>query len=237
MTTLNEKLAKVMAIKDETEQVRSLEELCRSHFEDLPLPGESKLFDQAMWHACQYASLSKADEAILKRVTERLIGATVAEKAANVVSVAAKVKNQLVFELKDLVGAARETAVATWQDMLAGNQWQQMVPAGATRGVGAQLVSLGTFEREVDNVRVQMNLGWLVDDNNLRLLLQAKDEEDNAISDVEVRIMESDRGMVFSRKTNEDGAMVAPSVKVGPGQYQIQVYFDDKVVETPFFRI
>ncbi len=41
MTTLNEKLAKVMAIKDETEMVRSLEEFCRSHFEDLPLPGES----------------------------------------------------------------------------------------------------------------------------------------------------------------------------------------------------
>jgi hypothetical protein len=237
MTTLNEKLAKVMAIQDETELVRSLEEFCRSHFEDLPLPGESKLFDQAMWNACQFGSLTKGDEAIVKRVTERLIGSTVAEKAANLVSAATQATDKAVFQLKDLIGQARETAVATWQDMLAVGQWQQMVPAGATRGVGAQLVSLGTFERQVDHVRVQMNLGWLVDDNNLRLLLQAKDDDDNAISDVEVRIMESDRGMVFSRKTNEDGAMVAPSVKVGPGQYQIQVFFTDKVVETPFFRI
>jgi hypothetical protein len=237
MTTLNEKLAKVMAIKDEAELVRSLEDLCRSHFEDLPLPGESKLFDQAMWNACQYTPLSKGDEAIVKRVTDRLVASTVAEKAGDMVAAAAKVKDTLVFELKDLIGAARETAVSAWQDMLAAGQWQQMVPAGATRGVGAQLVSLGTFERQVDHVRVQMNLGWLVDDNNLRLLLQAKDEEENAISDVEVRIMESERGMVFSRKTNEDGAMVAPSVKVGPGQYQIQVFFTDKVVETPFFRI
>jgi hypothetical protein len=237
MTTLNEKLAKVMAIKNETELVRSLEEFCRSHFEDLPLPGESKLFDQAMWNACQFAPLTLGDQAIVKRVTERLITSTIAEKAANIVSAANQATDKAVFHLKDLIGQARETAVATWQDMLAVGQWQQMVPAGATRGVGAQLVSLGTFERHEDNVRIQMNLGWLVDDNNLRLLLQAKDEEDNAISDVEVRIMETDRGMVFSRKTNEDGAMVAPSVKVGPGQYQIQVFFTDKVVETPFFRI
>ncbi|MBS1989112.1 MAG: hypothetical protein JSS83_01270 [Cyanobacteria bacterium SZAS LIN-3] len=239
MTTLNEKLAKVMAITDETEQLKCLHEFCRSHFEDLPLPGESKLFDQAMWNACQFGTLSKGDEAIVKRVTDRMIASTVTvgEKAANLVSAAAGATDKAVFMLKDLVGQARETAVATWQDMLAANSWQQMVPAGATRGVGAQLVSLGTFERQVDHVRVQMNLGWLVDDNNLRLLLQAKDEEDNAISDVEVRIMETERGMVFSRKTNEDGAMVAPSVKVGPGQYQIQVFFTDKVVETPFFRI
>jgi hypothetical protein len=243
MTTLNEKLAKVMAIKDETEMVRSLEEFCRSHFEDLPLPGESKLFDEVMWNASQFGTLSIGDQAIVQRVTDRMVASTVtladkaSEKAGNLVVAASQATDSAVFKLKDLIGQARETAVNTWQDMLFASQWTQMVPAGATRGVGAQLVSLGTFERQVDHVRVQMNLGWLVDDNNLRLLLQAKDDDDNAISDIEVRIMETDRGMVFSRKTNEDGAMVAPSVKVGPGQYQIQVYFDDKVVETPFFRI
>src|ERR1700679_3753823 len=163
MTTLNEKLAQVMAIQDETELVRSLEEFCRSHFEDLPLPGESKLFDQAMWNACQYGVLSAGDQGIVKRVTGRLIGSTLAEKAGNVVAAASQATDKAVFQLKDLIGQARENAVATWQDMLAAGQWQQMVPAGATRGVGAQLVSLGTFERQVDHVRVQMNLGWLVD--------------------------------------------------------------------------
>ena len=80
-------------------------------------------------------------------------------------------------------------------------------------------------------------MGWLVDDDNLRLLLQAKDKDQNAIPEVEIKIFESDRGVVFARKTNQDGAMVAPSVKVGPGQYQIQVFYDDKVLETPFFRV
>ena len=68
-------------------------------------------------------------------------------------------------------------------------------------------------------------------------MLQAKDVDDKALADVEVRINESERGTVFSRKTNEDGSVVAPAVKVGPGEYQIQVFWTDKVVETPFFRI
>jgi len=67
--------------------------------------------------------------------------------------------------------------------------------------------------------------------------VQAKDETNNAISDVEMRITEVERGVVFSRKTNQDGAVVAPSVQVGPGQYQIQVIFMDKTIETPFFKI
>lgn len=242
MTTLNDKLAqlaKAMADGDESVSAQSFEKFCQENFQDLPLPGENKMFDQAMWTASQYATLSKGDQAIVKKVTGKMLEAIdpVKVKIAETVSSVAKAGEKSVFALRDLVGNARNAAADVWQDLLAGQQWNQMVPAGATRGVGAQLVSLGTFERTVDDVRIQVNLGWLVDDNNLRVLLQAKDAEENAIPEVEVRITESDRGVVFSRMTNQDGAMVAPAVKVGPGQYQIQVFWADQIVETPFFRI
>lgn len=225
MTTLNDKLTKVMEIDDERECALAFETFCRENFDELPLPGENTLFDRAMWSASEFMKLSKQDEAIVLRVTERLIGQT---------SVATE---KVVLKLKDLVGATRDAAINTWQDMLSAMQWQQMVPAGAMRGVGSQLVSLGTFEKELNDAKIQVNLGWLVDKDQLRLLMQAKDVDENALADVEVRITETDRGVVFSRKTNQDGAVVAPAVKVGPGEYQIQVFWTDKVVETPFFRI
>lgn len=226
MTTLNDKLKQVLAIKDESEAARSFEKFCQENFHDLPLPGENSMFDRAMWTASQFLSLSKADEEVVKRVTNKL-ESRYKEEA----------REEIVFHLKDLLGQARDTAIGTWQEMLGAMSWQQMVPAGATRGVGTQLVSLGTFEKQEGDVKIQVNLGWMVDQNNLRLLLQAKDASENAISDVEVRVTESDRGIVYSSKTNEDGAVVAPAVKITPGQYQIQVYWDDKVVETPFFRV
>lgn len=226
MTTLNDKLKQVLAIKDESEAARSFEKFCQENFHDLPLPGENSMFDRAMWTASQFLSLSKSDEEVVKRVTNKL-ESKYKEEA----------REEIVFHLKDLLGQARDTAIGTWQDMLGAMSWQQMVPAGATRGVGTQLVSLGTFEKQEGDVKIQVNLGWMVDQNNLRLLLQAKDASENAISDVEVRVTESDRGIVYSSKTNEDGAVVAPAVKITPGQYQIQVYWDDKVVETPFFRV
>ncbi len=238
MTTLNDKLAqltKAMANGDESACALSFEKFCQENFQELPLPGENKLFDQAMWTASQFMPLTKKDEAIVKRVTGNMLEAISPVTVAVAQATAATEKS--VFALRDLVGQARESAAAVWQDMLSAQQWQQMVPAGATRGVGAQLVSMGTFERTIDDVRIQVNLGWLIDENNLRVLLQAKDKDENAIPEVEVRINEQDRGVVFSRMTNQDGAMVAPSVKVGPGQYQIQVYWSDKVIETPFFRI
>lgn len=225
MNTLNEKLAKVLSIKDEAECARSFEKFCQENFDILPLPGENPQFDRAMWNASSFSTLSKGDEAIVKRVTTRLA----AEEA-----VATK---PAVLALKELVGATKEAAISTWQDMLAAMQWQQMVPAGAMRGVGTQLVSLGTFERIVDDATIQVNLGWLVDKDQLRVLMQAKDGERNAMADVEVRVTETERGVVFSRKSNQDGSVVAPSVQVGPGQYQIQVIWLDNIVETPFFRI
>ncbi|HEY9676676.1 MAG TPA: hypothetical protein V6C76_01645 [Drouetiella sp.] len=225
MNTLNEKLDKVLSIGDERECAESFEKFCAENFNDLPLPGENSKFDGAMWNASQFHALSKTDEAIIKRVTDKLLGEQV-----DVAKVA-------VMKLKDMVGSTKEAAINTWQDMLAAMAWQQMVPAGALRGVGAQLVGMGTFQKTVDDANFQINLGWHVDTDQLRILLQAKDGEENALSNVEMRITEADRGVVFSRKTNEDGSVVAPSVKVGPGQYQIQVFWSDKVIETPFFRI
>lgn len=225
MNTLNEKLDKVLSISDEKKCAESFEKFCAENFNDLPLPGENTKFDGAMWAASQFRALSKTDEAIIKRVTDKLLGEQV------------DVVKEVVVKLRDMVGNTKEAAINTWQDMLAAMAWQQMVPAGALRGVGAQLVGLGTFQKTIDDANIQINLGWHVDTDQLRILLQAKDNDENALPNVEMRINEVDRGVVFSRKTNEDGSVVAPSVKVGPGQYQIQVFFDDKVVETPFFRI
>jgi len=224
MNTLNEKLAKVLSISDERECAESFEKFCAENFENLPLPGENRMFDRAMWNASQYHTLSKKDAAIVKRVTGKLMGEGEAAKAQ-------------VLKLQELVGGTKQKAIDTWQEMLAAMSWQQMVPAGAMRGVGAQLVGLGTFQKNIDDANIQINLGWHVDTDQLRVLMQAKDSAENAIADVEMRIMESERGVVFTRKTNEDGSVVAPSVKVGPGKYQIQVIWLDKVVETPFFRI
>lgn len=235
MTTLNDKLKQVLAAPSESECAKSFEKFCQENFNDLPLPGENSMFDRAMWTASQFLALSKNDEEVVKRVTTRLESQLATQ--GSLVTAVSKVKEQAVFHLKDLLGQARDTAIASWQDMLGACAWQQMVPAGATRGVGSQLVSLGTFEKVEGDVKIQVNLGWLVDQNNLRLLLQAKDANEVAMPDVEVRVTESERGVIYSSKTNEDGAVVAPAVKIDPGQYQIQIFWTDKVVETPFFRV
>lgn len=225
MNNAKNKLAKIADKGDELACAEAFAKFLGENAEQMPLPGENKQFDKAMWAASQHMPLSAKDESILKRVTAKLLGEEV------------DVAQAAVLKLKDLVGSTKEAAIATWQDMLAAMSWQQMVPAGALRGVGTQLVSLGTFQRQIDNANIQVNLGWMVDKDQLRILVQAKDDTQTAIADVEMRINESERGVVFSRKTNQDGAVVAPSVPVGPGQYQIQVIFMDKVIETPFFKI
>lgn len=225
MTSFKDELTRVLAIKDEKACAAAFENFCQANAGELPHPGEDTLFDKAMWAASAHLTLSAADQAIVKRVTGRLLGRTV------------DVVDTAVLKLKDLVGSGKEAAVTAWQDMLASMAWQQMVPAGAMRGVGTQMVSLGTIQKELASANIQLNLGWVVDEDQLRILLQAKDAEQNAIPNVEVRIMEADRGAVWSRKTNEDGSMVAPSVAVEPGKYQIQVHFMDEVAETPFFVI
>ncbi len=225
MKSLKQELDKVLSMKDEKACAEAFEKFCRVNAASLPLPGEDTQFDKAMWAASQFMSLSKKDESIVNKVTARMLGEQV-----DVVATA-------VLKLKDLVGNTKEAAIATWQDMLAAMAWQQMVPAGAMRGVGTQSVSLGTFQKQLEDINVQVNLGWLVDQDQLRVLLQAKNAADEAIPEVELRINESDKGVVFSRKTNEDGTVVAPEVKVAPGKYQIQVLWNDVVAETPFFVI
>lgn len=225
MSTLKKELAKILSIKDENACAEAFERFCKKNAAHLPMPGEDTLFDKAMWAASGYMKLSKKDENIVNRVTRQMLGEEV-----DAVKVAA-------LKLRDLVGSAREATSVAWQEMLGAMAWQQMVPAGALRGVGTQIVSLGTFGRQVADANVQVNLGWLVDQDQLRILLQAKDEKNAAMPEVEIRIQELERGVVFARKTNEDGTVVAPNVNVGPGQYRIEVIWADQVAQTPYFKI
>jgi hypothetical protein len=224
MKTLKDELAKVLKGKSETAQAEDFAKFCVKHAASLPMPGVDPEFDRAMWAASEFTALTPKDEKILKRVTAKLLGE--AEKAP------AK-----VLKLKDLIGASKEAAINTWQEMLASMSWQQMVPAGALRGVGTQMVSLGTFQKELGDASIQVNVGWMVEKEHLRILLQARDAEQQNLPDVELRIKEASRGVVYSRMTNEDGAVVAPNVHVGPGQYQIQVVRGDRVAETPYFVV
>lgn len=229
MTTLREELAKVLNASDDAAAADSFLKFCTEHADKLPLPGEDSRFDQAMLVASQYTRLSPRDESILKRVTGKMLSAVSAPIAEHT--------GAAVLKLKDLIGAGKDAAINTWQDMLTAMAWQQMVPAGAMRGVGAQMVSLGTFQKQLADANVQVNIGWLVDKGNLRVLLQAKDVAEEGIQSVELRITEAERGVVFSRATNEDGSVVAPSVHVGPGKYQIQVLYGSDVAETPYFIV
>lgn len=226
MNTLNEKLAKILAISDEAACAKSFETFCRDYEGDLPLPGENKQFDKAMWTVSKFTKLSRQDENILKRVTGKMLE-----------QIAVTESSAVVLQLKDLVGSTKQAAIDTWQALLAAMSWQQMAPAGAMRGVSTQMVSLGTIQRVVDDVTIQVNLGWHVDQDHLRLLMQAKGKQQEAMPDVEIRVTESEGDVVFSRRTNEDGSVVAPNVPVKPGQYKIQVLWSDNVIETPFFRV
>ncbi len=223
MKTPTEELKKILEGNDEVSIAQDVQKFFQRHGDNLPLPGEDTAFDRAMWNASQFVELSPTDEGILSRVTLRLLS-----EAADPVASA-------VLKLRDLVGAGRDAAVGTWQDMLATMSWQQMVPAGALRGVGSRMVSLGTFHQDLDGANLQVNLGWMVDQDQFRILLNAKDEKGAAIPDVELRVKEKDGDVIFTRKTNQDGTVVAPNVKVGPGYYQIEILVGDKVAQTPYF--
>lgn len=225
MNTLKEELAKVLNMSDESAAADAFQKFVTKFAGSLPLPGEDRQFDRLMWKASEFGSLSAKDNAIVKRVTGKMVGEEV------------QVVGAAVFRLKDLIGQGKEAAINTWQDMLGAMQWQQMVPAGALRGVGTQIVSLGTFQKQLAEANIQVNIGWLVDKEHLRILLQAKDANEEAITNVELRIKESTRGVVFSRTTNEDGAVVAPNVHVGPGNYQIEVICGELTAETPYFVV
>jgi len=223
MKTPTEELKKILEGKDEGCIAEDVQKFFQRHGDSLPLPGEDTALDRAMWAASEYVQLSAKDESILSRVTLALLG-----EAADPVA-------STVLKLRDLVGAGRDSAVRTWQDMLAAMAWQQMVPAGALRGVGSRMVSLGTFQQDLSGANIQVNLGWMVDQDQFRILLNAKDSKGAAMSDVELRVKEQERGVVFSRKTNQDGSVVAPAVKVGPGSYQIEILVGDKSAQTPYF--
>ena len=223
MKTPTEELKRILEGQDEGAVADGIRNFFQRHGDSLPLPGEDTALDRAMWAASAYIELSARDESILNKVTLRLLS----ESADPVATT--------VLKLADMVGNGRNIAVAAWQEMLAALSWQQMVPAGALRGVSTRMVSLGTFQQDLCGANLQVNLGWMVDQDQFRILLNAKDINGEALPDVELRVKEQDRGVVFSRKTNQDGSVVAPSVKVGPGSYQIEILVGDKVAQTPYF--
>lgn len=225
MKTAKDELAKILDSGNEDAIAEALQQFFSKYGDNLPLPGEDTAFDRTMWAASQYIRLSSKDEQILSRVTLKLLGERSEQGAAD----------SAILRLRDLVGAGREAAVQTWQDMLAAMAWQQLVPAGALRGVSSRMVSLGTFQQDLDGSNIQVNLGWAVDEDQFRILLNAKDSSGLAMPNVELRVREQSAGVVYSRTTNQDGAIVAPSIKVGPGSYQIEVLVGDKVAHTPFF--
>jgi hypothetical protein len=223
MSTFEQELNKIMQINDSKACTEALISFIGRHKESLPLPGENAQFDKAIWLASSEIKLSPADMNILKKVTDKLlVGLEPVKQSINI---------------RDLLGAGKDQAINLWQELLAGMSWQQMVPAGATRGIGAQMVSLGTFGQELGEANIQINVGWLVDKEHLRILLNAKDSNDNALSNVELRIKESSRGIVYTKTTNNDGAVVAPNIEVKPGQYQIEIAFEDKLAQTPYFIV
>lgn len=223
MKTPTEELKKILEGNDEGAIAEGIRNFFQRHGDSLPLPGEDTALDRAMWVASEYVQLSEKDESILSKVTLRLLG-----EAADPVATT-------VLKLRDLVGTGRETAVRTWQEMLASMSWQQMVPAGALRGVGTRMVSLGTFQQDLSGANIQVNLGWMVDQDQFRILLNAKDNRGEAMPNVELRVKEQEKGVVFTRKTNQDGSVVAPAVKVGPGSYLIEILVGDEVAQTPYF--
>ncbi len=180
MKTPTEELKKILECKDEGAIADGIMDFFQRHCDSLPLPGEDTALDRAMWAASEYIQLASRDESILSQVTLRLLG-----EAADPVA-------STVLNLRDLVGTGRDSAIRAWQDMLAAMAWQQMVPAGALRGAGTRMVSLGAFQQDMDGTNIQVSLGWMVDHDQFRILLNAKNNKGEAIPDVELRVKEQE---------------------------------------------
>lgn len=218
-------LRQILDIKEEDACVEALADFCQRHSDKLPLPGENSQFDDLMWKVSEYVQLDKNDNAVVKRVTERLISGL----AQSGVDVALK--------FRELIGTGKEMALSVWQEALHSLSWQQLQPVAITRSAGKQIVSLGTIERQLGDAHVELNLGWLVDDDSLRILMQARDEKSSGLQDLELRVKEMNRGVVFIERTDSDGSLVASSVEVGPGSYRIEIGWKDLVAVTPYFVI
>lgn len=218
-------LRQILDIKEETACVEALADFCQRHGDKLPLPGENNQFDELMWKVSEHIQLGKEDKAVVKRVTEKLLSGL---QQSGV---------DIGLKFRELIGAGKDLALSAWQEALYSLSWQQLQPVAITRSAGKQMVSLGTIERQLGDAHVELNLGWLVDDDSLRILMQATDEKSSGLQDLELRIKEMDRGVVFIEKTNSDGALVASRVEVGPGSYRIEIGWKDLVAVTPYFVI
>ncbi len=215
MKTWEKELFKIMALEDKESMTELLKQFLHKY--ELPLPGENSSLDKAMWAASQFTQLSTSDRNLLKQVTEKLM------------------KQEVVFQLADLTSKTRQATLLLWQEMLAALSWHQLVPAGAMRGAG--MLSLGTYEQQLDDASIKLNLGWIANQSKIRLLLQAQDQKHTALPEVELKVQESASGMVFASKTNQDGTLVVPGLAVNPGKYQIEVAWKNKIAKTPYFEV
>lgn len=142
-----------------------------------------------------------------------------------------------VIKLSDLVSEAREAAMTAWREAVAGMQWQ-MAPVPVTRSVSsADVISLGTMEKNVEKTRVKLNIGFHSHNDLLKIMVQVQDENRNPVAGVEVVLKEVERGIVLSIKTDEDGNVLNNAIKLDDGQYQVQVMCNDQIVETPIFKV
>lgn len=226
--TLKKKLEAALAIENEEEREKTLAALFARASDDMLLPGQNKDFDLAYMEATKYLQLSPGDQSIVDRVTKRLLNSEGAIQMAT---------QKAVIKLSDLVSEARETAMAAWQEAVAGMQWQ-MAPVPVTRSVSsADVISLGTMEKSVEKTRVKLNIGFHSHNDLLKIMVQVQDENRNPVAGVEVVLKEVERGIVLSIKTDEDGNVLNNAIKLDDGQYQVQVVCNDQIVETPIFKV
>jgi hypothetical protein len=186
----------------------------------LPLPGQDQLLDRAMWQASQFVELSAQDKASCQKVSQRLLSGF-----------------EQAISLKELAGQGKQAALSLWQDMLGALSWQALQPVEMLRSGGTQMLSLGTIEGSCADAKVQLNLGFNTANNNLKLLVLAKDESNAAVPGVECSLLNLDQGVVFLKQTNEDGSIVAPQIALSPGNYQIELSFSGSTVITPVFSV
>lgn len=226
--TLNKKIEEALQIENDDERQKTLAALFRNAGDDFLLPGQNKDFDLAFMEATKYMKLSASDQSILDRVTKGVLASE---------SVVSASMQKAVLKLKDLATQAKDSAMAAWQEAVVGMQWQ-MVPVPVTRSVGsADAISLGTMEKGVDKTRVKLNIGFHSQGDLLKIMVQVQDEKRNGIAGVEVLLREIERGVIMSVKTDEDGNMQNNAIKLGDGQYQVQVVCNDQIVETPIFKV
>lgn len=221
---LKKQLEKISQINDQERCADALADFFKANCELLPPPGKSHEFDLAMWQASEYMSLSTSEQDAVSRVTSKLL---------------AKKEDAEVIDFRKLTSQAMKEILGQWEKLVGEFSWNPSPAlAFATRAVSAHpTISLGTYKSNLADIDLQINLGWIVDKSQLKVIMQALGSDSQAVSNVEFMVRDQDNVIVYSRKTNDDGAVVAPEIKLPSGQYQIEISFEQQVLKMPKFQI